>query len=131
VRGFNERRPDWLVRPLGLDKTQAMAERMEAQAVRFCQAASARASDPEVRKLPGDLAVMEAGAESLARRLRETHAPADVRAEESEVERRNFVLTELQPGLAEPMEGFVSPLAPTFAAALAQVLAAAILIGTA
>ena len=35
VRGYYERKPDWLVRPLGLEKVRAMAEEMEAQADMF------------------------------------------------------------------------------------------------
>ncbi|WP_111428634.1 iron exporter MbfA [Rhodobacteraceae bacterium DSL-40] len=119
VRGFYERRPDWLVRPLGLEKTRAMAEQMEEQAARFYQAAEARASDPGVRKLLGDLAAAELGHEKLARRLVETHTPDDVRSEEDQAERRQFILTFVQPGLAGLMDGSVSTLAPIFAAAFA------------
>ena len=119
VRGFYERRPDWLVRPLGLEKTRAMAEQMEEQAARFYQAAEARATDPGVRKLLGDLAVAELGHEKLARRLVETHTPDDVRTEEDQAERRQFILTFVQPGLAGLMDGSVSTLAPIFAAAFA------------
>src|SRR5262249_37049362 len=35
VRGYYERKPDWLVRPLGIDKVRAQAEEMEAVAARF------------------------------------------------------------------------------------------------
>ena len=44
VRGYLERKPDWLVRPLGIEKVREMAEKMEEQAYRFShRGAEARA----------------------------------------------------------------------------------------
>jgi rubrerythrin len=119
VRGYYERKPDWLVRPLGLDKVRTMAETMEDQAYRFYIEAAKRTSDASTRKLLGDLAVAEKSHESLARRLGEKHTPEDVREEERQSERRQFILTYVQPGLAGLMDGSVSTLAPIFAAAFA------------
>ena len=56
VRGFYDRKPDWLVRPLGIDRVRAQAEEMERQAERFYLAAANRTSDASTRKLLGDLA---------------------------------------------------------------------------
>jgi len=119
VRGYYERQPDWLVRPLGLDKVRAQAEAMEQQAERFYVEAARRSSDASTRKLLGDLAAAERGHESLARRLAAEHLPPDIRAEEARSERRRFILTYVQPGLAGLMDGSVSTLAPIFAAAFA------------
>lgn len=119
IRGALERSPDWLVRPLGIDKTRAMAERMEADAERFYGAAAARSTDAATRKLLGDLAQAEKGHESLAQRLGQIHTPGDVREAEAHAERRQFILTLVQPGLAGLMDGSVSTLAPIFAAAFA------------
>jgi rubrerythrin len=119
VRGYYERTPDWLVRPLGLEKTRAMAARMEDQAARFYEAAAARATDAGTRKLLGDLAAAEKGHESLAVRLGEAHTPEEVKDAEGHAERRQFILTYVQPGLAGLMDGSVSTLAPIFAAAFA------------
>jgi rubrerythrin len=119
VRGYYDRKPDWLVRPLGIDKIRASAEDMERQAERFYVEAAKRASDASTRKLLGDLAAAERGHESLARRLGDTHVPEDVAAEERHAERRQFILTYVQPGLAGLMDGSVSTLAPIFAAAFA------------
>jgi rubrerythrin len=119
VSGYYERKPDWLVRPLGIDKVRAQAEKMEADAHRFYVEAAKRTTDAETRKLLGDLAIAEKSHESLAHRLGSQYAPADVRQEEAETERRQFILTYVQPGLAGLMDGSVSTLAPIFAAAFA------------
>ncbi|RJG46731.1 iron exporter MbfA [Mesorhizobium sp. DCY119] len=119
VRGWYERRPDWLVRPLGLDKVRAMAEQMEDQAYRFYIEAIKRTSDASTRKLLGDLAAAEKVHESLAVRLGQKHLTDDVKSQEAATERRQFILTMVQPGLAGLMDGSVSTLAPIFAAAFA------------
>ncbi len=119
VKGYYDRRPDWLVRPLGIDHVRAQAQQMERQAERFYVEAAKRASDAATRKLLGDLAVAERGHETLAGRLGREHAPQDVRDAEAKAERRQFILTYVQPGLAGLMDGSVSTLAPIFAAAFA------------
>ncbi|NVK34542.1 MAG: VIT1/CCC1 transporter family protein [Rhodobacteraceae bacterium] len=119
VRGYYDRKPDWLVRPLGLEKVRGMAAQMEEQAYRFYLQAAKRTTDAATRKLLGDLAEAEKGHESLALRLGEKHTPEDVQDEEHQLERKQFVLTYVQPGLAGLMDGSVSTLAPIFAAAFA------------
>jgi len=119
VRGFYQRKPDWLMRPLGVDKVRAQAEQMEAQAERFYQEALTRASDASTRKLLGDLAIAEKAHSSLAHRLSNRLVPEDVKKQERLDERRQFILTYVQPGLAGLMDGSISTLAPIFAAAFA------------
>lgn len=119
VRGYYDRKPDWLVRPLGIDRVRSQAEEMERQAERFYVEAAKRAADAATRKLLGDLAAAERSHESLARRLGEKLVPEDVREKEATTERRQFILTYVQPGLAGLMDGSVSTLAPIFAAAFA------------
>src|SRR5690606_2069592 len=51
VRGYFERKPDWLVRPLGLERVRAQAALMERQARQFYLEAAQRASDASTRKL--------------------------------------------------------------------------------
>jgi len=119
VRGYYERKPDWLVRPLSLDKTRDMAQEMEQQAARFYLAAAQQTSDADTRKLLGDLAQAEAGHESLALRLTASNLTEDVLEEENEKEHKQFLLTYVQPGLAGLMDGSISTLAPIFAAAFA------------
>ena len=119
VRGYYERRPDWLVRPLPLETTRDMAEQMERQAERFYRAAAARTTDADTRKLLGDLAHAESAHGALAVRLGRELTPEEVRREEADTERRQFLLTYVQPGLAGLMDGSISTLAPIFAAAFA------------
>src|SRR5207247_4261759 len=59
VRGFVQRRPVWLVRPLGLKAVQKAAETMEVETKRFYEAAARRTTDVSVRRLLGDLAEEE------------------------------------------------------------------------
>ncbi|AUX74873.1 MULTISPECIES: iron exporter MbfA [Sinorhizobium] len=119
VRDFPERKPDWLIAEMPIEKARAEAEAMEEAAHRFYLEAAARTRDAATRKLLGDLAIAEKAHESLARRLGESHAPAQVRAEEDRTSHRQFILTYVQPGLAGLMDGSVSTLAPIFAAAFA------------
>ena len=119
VRGYYERKPDWLVRPLGIERVRDQAEAMEDQAHRFYLEAAKRTSDASTRKLLGDLAAAEKAHQALAVRLGLKHRPEDIREEENTAERRQFILTFVQPGLAGLMDGSVSTLAPIFAAAFA------------
>lgn len=119
VRGFMERKPDWLRANLSLDRIRDEAESMEAEAFRFYTEAAQRITDASTRKLLGDLAEAEQGHEDIARMLEERHLPEEARGEEDDAVRRQFVLTYVQPGLAGLMDGSVSTLAPIFAAAFA------------
>jgi rubrerythrin len=119
VRGYYERRPDWLVRPLGIDHVRAEAEEMEEQAYRFYLEAAKRTQDASTRKLLGELAAAEKSHVSMAHRLGMKHVPEGVAVEERQAERKQFILTYVQPGLAGLMDGSISTLAPIFAAAFA------------
>jgi rubrerythrin len=119
VRGFVNRKPVWLVRPLGLDIVRNQASAMEVETRRFYERAAARAEDPRVRQLLDDLALEERHHEDRAEELDEEKLGAGARAKEDEANRRLFVLQIVQPGLAGLMDGSVSTLAPVFAAALA------------
>ncbi len=119
VRGYFERKPDWLVHPLGIEKVRDQAEQMERQAQRYYIEAALRTSDADTRKLLGDLAIAEQSHVSLAKRLGLKHVTGDAKQEEAATERRQFILTYVQPGLAGLMDGSVSTLAPIFATAFA------------
>ena len=119
VRGFIQRRPVWYTRPLGLELVRRRAQEMEQDAARFYRAAAERATDAEIRRLLGDLAVAEDQHNSTAGVLEREHLTETKRDAEDETQRRNFVLQIVQPGLVGLMDGSVSTLAPVFAAAFA------------
>lgn len=119
IQGYIERKPDWLSRPLSIEKIRKTAEAMEGQAQRFYEAAVKLCRDADTRKLLGDLAIAEQDHSSLAHRLGLKHVPESVQEVEAERERRQFILTYVQPGLAGLMDGSVSTLAPIFAVAFA------------
>ncbi len=118
VKGFIQRRPIWLNRPLGLEAVRQFAEQMEYETARFYRRAAQSAHDTAVRDLLNRLAAAEDKHERLAQELGEKIAPT-ARAAEEETARRIFVLQYVQPGLAGLMDGSVSTLAPLFAAAFA------------
>jgi rubrerythrin len=118
VKGFMQRRPVWLVRPLRIDDVRKQVEVMELETRRFYERAIRHVSNADVRKLFGDLAEVERRHYATAQSLQETETPV-VRKKEEDVRRRLFVLQIVQPGLAGLMDGSVSTLAPVFAAAFA------------
>ncbi|HEY4950309.1 MAG TPA: ferritin family protein [Candidatus Acidoferrales bacterium] len=119
VKGFVERRPEWLVRPLGINKVRKQAEIMELETERFYERALQQVSDASTRKLLGDLAEIERQHYAAAESIEEKQAASGARTEEDTSRKRLFMLQVVQPGLAGLMDGSVSTLAPIFAAALA------------
>jgi rubrerythrin len=119
VKGFLERRPVWLMRPLGIRTVRRQVEIMELETRRFYDRALAKVSDASTRKLLGDLSGVERQHSELAESLERRELTSKVRAEEKVTGRRMFVLQVIQPGLAGLMDGSVSTLAPIFAAAFA------------
>jgi rubrerythrin len=119
VKGFVERRPIWLIRPLGINAVRKQVEIMELETQRFYERALAKIADASTRKLLGDLAEVERQHHARAGTLEEEHLTPTARTEEDKSKRRLFMLQIVQPGLAGLMDGSVSTLAPIFAAALA------------
>lgn len=118
VSGFYSRKPDWLVKPFGVEEVRKQAAEMEAQAHRFYLAAMKQCSDASIRKLLGTLATAEAGHIRTAQQAEDAISEESIE-EESETERKQFVLTYVQPGLAGLIDGSISTLAPIFATAFA------------
>jgi rubrerythrin len=119
VRGFVNRKPVWMTRPLRLDVVRNTVASMEAETRQFYERAAARTSDAHIRQLLDDLAQEERQHEHRAGELEADKLGGDVRMKEDEANRRLFVLQIVQPGLAGLMDGSVSTLAPVFAAAFA------------
>src|SRR5215475_1189663 len=118
VKGFVERRPFWLARPLKIADVRKQAEMMELETRQFYQKAITQVSDAGIRKLLGDLEEVERKHQITAEALEEKITP-EVESSEAEAQHRLFVLQIVQPGLAGLMDGSVSTLAPVFAAAFA------------
>ncbi|HWF85881.1 MAG TPA: ferritin family protein, partial [Vicinamibacterales bacterium] len=118
VKGFIQRRPVWLARPLRIQDVRKQVEVMELETRRFYERAIERVRDAGTRKLLGDLAEVERRHYATAASLEAAITPAIQRKEE-DAQRRLFVLQIVQPGLAGLMDGSVSTLAPVFAAAFA------------
>jgi erythrin-vacuolar iron transport family protein len=118
VKGFVQRRPFWLTRPLKISEVRKQAEIMELETRQFYQKAMTQVTDARIRKLLGDLEEAERKHQVAAEALQE-NITADVEKSEDEAQRRLFVLQIVQPGLAGLMDGSVSTLAPVFAAAFA------------
>ena len=119
VKGFVDRRPVWLIRPLRIDVVRKQAEIVELETRRFYERAMQRVTDASTRKLLGDLAEAERKHSALAESLEMKHLTPETRAQEEAAQRRLFMLQIVQPGLAGLMDGSVSTLAPLFAAAFA------------
>ncbi|HEY8612414.1 MAG TPA: ferritin family protein [Roseomonas sp.] len=119
VRGFLRRNPIWLAEELRIDQVRRQAAVMELEAGQFYARAAGRARDTDVRRLLGDLALIEQKHEAVAERLEQTHLTEAARAGEDATSRRLLVLQVVQPALAGLIDGSVSTLAPIFAAAFA------------
>ena len=119
VKGFLQRKPLWLVRPLGVNAARKHARMMEMEAVRFYQRAADRVSHVGTRELLNRLADEERKHSETAGNLEEKHLTEHAQAQEAESHKKLFLLQVIQPGLAGLMDGSVSTLAPLFAAAFA------------
>ncbi len=119
VKGFVQRRPVWLLRPLPLKLVREQAAAMELETRRFYESAAKRTQDAAIRQLLNDLAQDERKHRERAEELERDKLHPEAREHEDETSRRLFVLQVVQPGLAGLMDGSVSTLAPVFAAALA------------
>jgi erythrin-vacuolar iron transport family protein len=119
VKGFIQRKPTWLVRPLGVNVARKQARVMEMEAARFYAKAVGRITDTSTRELLNKLADEERKHQMTAGELEDKHLTEHARAAEDASHQKLFLLQVVQPGLAGLMDGSVSTLAPLFAAAFA------------
>jgi rubrerythrin len=119
VKGFLQRKPNWLIRPLGVNVARKQARVMEMEAARFYARAVTRVTDASTRELLNKLADEERKHQATAGDLEEKHLTENARAAEDASHNKLFLLQVVQPGLAGLMDGSVSTLAPIFAAAFA------------
>src|SRR5256884_8472458 len=119
VKGFLQRKPLWLVRPLRVKVARKQAELMELEAQRFYHKAASRTSDVSTRELLNQLADEERKHTRNAGELEAKHLTATAKAQEEESHRKLFLLQVVQPGLAGLVGGSGSTLAALFAGAFA------------
>lgn len=120
VKGFLQRLPVWLVRPLGVNVARKQARVMEMEAARFYTKAVSRMTDASTRELLNKLADEERKHSATAGSLEEKHLTENAKAAEDKSSEKLFLLQIVQPGLAGLMDGSISTLAPLFAAAFAS-----------
>ena len=96
VRGFVDRRPVWLVRPLGLENRSENRRKHGSGNERFYEVAGRRATDTGIRQLLGDLAEEERNHAHIAEQIAQTKLSEDEKARA----KRLFLLQVIQPGLA-------------------------------
>src|SRR5271163_1083450 len=82
VRGFLQRRPVWLIRPLGVKVARKQAEVMEMEATRFYARAASRTTDASTRELLNKLADEERKHIQTAGELEEKHLTESAKAAE-------------------------------------------------
>src|SRR2546428_7413062 len=70
VKGFVQRRPIWLARPLRLDAVRNQVSAMEMETRRFYEKAAAHSGDASIRQLLDDLAQEERSHETRAEELK-------------------------------------------------------------
>jgi rubrerythrin len=101
VKGLLERRPLWLVRPLGINAVRKQVEIMELETRRFYEHAMKQVSDASTRKLLGDLAEIERQHSDFAATLEKKELTLGARLKEEKSSKRVFMLQVIQPGLAD------------------------------
>jgi rubrerythrin len=92
VKGFVQRRPTWLVRPLGLNAARTQVAEMELETKRFYARAAERAAGAGVRQLLGDLAEGERKHQALAEELETAHRASGAEAAAATTRKRLFVM---------------------------------------
>src|SRR5215467_8312649 len=82
VKGFLQRKPVWLIRPLGVKTARKQAEVMELEAQRFYHKAASRTSDVSTRELLNKLADEGRKHTQTAGALEEKHLTESAKAKE-------------------------------------------------
>jgi len=119
INGFYNRRPIWLIQNLKLETVRNEIIKMEDDAAKFYYHAAQKSKDPNVRKLLGDLAIVESKHSKKAQVRAMSTQNSITGINEINKDKKQFILTWIQPGLAGLMDGSVSTLAPIFATAFA------------
>ena len=119
VKGFVQRKPIWLMRPLRLEAIRNQVSAMEEETRRFYEKSAANTRDAGIRQLLDDLAQEERSHAFRAAQLEEERGKTESVGDTDQAKRKLHILQIIQPGLVGLIDGSVSTLAPVFAAAFA------------
>ena len=119
IANYFKRKPEWLVIKNSIEKVRNEIIEMETLSAQFYNSFAKKSQNIEIRNLLIDLALMCREQKDNAKLILLNAQKSRSAKEEVTKDKRQFILTWVQPGLAGLMDGSVSTLAPIFATAFA------------
>ena len=119
IANYFKRKPEWLVIKNSIEKVRNEIIEMETLSAQFYNSFAKKSQNIEIRNLLIDLALMSREQKDNAKLILLNAQKTISAKEEVTKDKRQFILTWVQPGLAGLMDGSVSTLAPIFATAFA------------
>ena len=119
IANYFKRKPEWLVIKNSIEKVRNEIIEMETLSAQFYNSFAKKSQNIEIRNLLIDLALMSREQKDNAKLILLNAQKSRSAKEEVTKDKRQFILTCVQPGLAGLMDGSVSTLAPIFATAFA------------
>ena len=119
IANYFKRKPEWLVIKNSIEKVRNEIIEMETMSAKFYNSFAKKSQNIEIRNLLIDLALMSREQKDNAKLILLNAQKSRSAKEEVTKDKRQFILTWVQPGLAGLMDGSVSTLAPIFATAFA------------
>lgn len=119
IANYFKRKPEWLVIKNSIEKVRNEIIEMETMSAQFYNSFAKKSQNIEIRNLLIDLALMSREQKDNAKLILLNAQKSQSAKEEVTKDKRQFILTWVQPGLAGLMDGSVSTLAPIFATAFA------------
>ena len=119
IANYFKRKPEWLVIKNSIEKVRNEILEMETISAQFYNSFAKKSQNIEIRNLLIDLALMSREQKDNAKLILLNAQKSRSAKEEVTKDKRQFILTWVQPGLAGLMDGSVSTLAPIFATAFA------------
>ena len=119
IANYFKRKPEWLVIKNSIEEVRKEIIEMETISAQFYNSFAKKSQNIEIRNLLIDLALMSREQKDNAKLILLNAQKSRSAKEEVTKDKRQFILTWVQPGLAGLMDGSVSTLAPIFATAFA------------
>ena len=119
IANYFKRKPEWLVIKNSIEKVRNEIIEMETLSAKFYNSFAKKSQNIEIRNLLIGLAIMSREQKDNAKLILLNAQKSRSAKEEVTKDKRQFILTWVQPGLAGLMDGSVSTLAPIFATAFA------------